>query len=101
MEKRFFFINKIAQVGPTSFSIEWNDGKSARYRLSDIQKNCRCARCRDEKTGRLLVDLAKIDPEVQANKIVNVGRYALRIEFKSGCSSGIYPYALLYKMMEE
>ena len=101
MEGRLYSIKKIAQAGPSHFLIQWGDGKCAKYRLSDIQKLCRCANCREEKTGRLLIDLAKLDPDVQAIKIVNVGRYALRVQFTSGCSHGIYPFSLLYSMMDK
>ncbi len=70
----------------------------AEYRLSDVQKICSCALCRDERTGEALVDESQIDPNVCAKKIVNVGRYALKIEFTSGCSKGIYPFERLYGM---
>ncbi len=32
----------------------------------------------------------QIDPEVKAKRITSVGRYALRIDFTSGCAAGIY-----------
>jgi DUF971 family protein len=37
----------------------------------------------------------KIDEQVQAIKIEGVGRYALRFQFSSGCSHGIYDFDLL------
>jgi ATP-binding protein involved in chromosome partitioning len=86
------FIRHIFQKDQTRFTIEWTDGKLKDYRLSDLQRACPCAVCGEKKTGDV-----RVDPEVEAVRIVNVGRYALRIEFTSGCSQGIYPFGFLHK----
>ncbi len=95
MESKLFFIRRIVQKDRYRFTIEWTDGKISDYRLSDLQRQCTCAQCRDEKTGRSLVDPALIDEEVQAVQIESIGRYALRIDFTKGCSKGIYSFSLL------
>jgi ATP-binding protein involved in chromosome partitioning len=89
------FIRKIYQKDRYTFTIEWTDGKISSYRLSDLQRQCTCAQCRDEITGRSLIDPQCIDETVQAIQIVNVGRYALRIDFTKGCSKGIYSFSML------
>lgn len=89
------FIKKIYQKNNSVFTIEWIDGKISDFQLSELQKNCTCARCVDEKTGQRLVDASLIVPNLTAKRIYNVGRYALKIEFASGCSRGIYPYSWL------
>jgi DUF971 family protein len=89
------FIRKIFQKDQYRFTIEWTDGKISDYRLSDLQRQCTCAKCRDEQTGQALIHPDSIDDAVQAVQIVNVGRYALRIDFTSGCSKGIYSFSLL------
>lgn len=89
------FIKKIYQKDNSVFTIEWIDGKISDFRLCEVQKNCNCARCVDEKTGQRLVDVSLIAPDLSAKRIYNVGRYALKIEFTSGCSRGIYPYSWL------
>jgi DUF971 family protein len=89
------FVKKIYQKDNTTFTIEWTDGKIYNYRLSDLQKNCSCARCRDEKTGQGLIDPEKIPVDLSARRIFNIGRYALKVEFSSGCSRGIYSFAWL------
>lgn len=86
------FIKKIYQKNNSVFTIEWADGKMCDYRLSELQKRCNCARCVDEKTGERLVDPSLIPQDLTAKRIYNVGRYALKVEFVSGCSRGIYPY---------
>jgi ATP-binding protein involved in chromosome partitioning len=84
-----YFIEKIFQKGDQTFCIEWTDGAAIDYDLHALQKRCPCSRCSDEKLRK------NSDKNVRATKIENVGRYALRIDFTSGCSQGIYPFSLL------
>jgi DUF971 family protein len=88
-------VRRITQVDNTHFSIEWSDGRTITYRLSDLQRQCPCAGCVDENSGRRVVDPSRIDDSVRCVKINSVGRYALRIQFTSGCSNGIYGYDIL------
>ncbi len=92
-------IKNINQVDQHTFSITWNDNIIGHYRLSELQKNCPCANCNDEQTGKKLIDSKTIDSNVSAKKISSVGRYALKIEFTSGCSTGIYEFDMLYEMI--
>lgn len=95
MKGEIIFIKKISQCDNFNFSIEWSDGILQNYRLSDLQKQCPCAGCKDEKTGKTLINPAAIKEDVRAIRLSSVGRYALRIQFNSGCSSGIYSYDFL------
>jgi ATP-binding protein involved in chromosome partitioning len=88
--KSHLFIHKIHQKKNHEFTIEWSDGKMSHHCLSDLQRRCPCIRCRDEKTGKQL-----IDKDVGAARIVRVGSYALQIFFTKGCSKGIYPFWML------
>lgn len=85
-----YFIKKIFQEDNFTFSVEWNDGLQSSYRLNKLQKNCPCAGCAEQK--------AKVHDDVKAKRIVSVGRYALQIEFTSGCSSGIWDFDFLRKL---
>lgn len=58
------------------------------FRLSEIQKACPCENCKDNPHKR-------VDEDVFCRRIFSVGCYALAIEFTSGCSNGVYPYAYL------
>lgn len=98
MEVGSFFIRVIEQKDRHRFTIEWTDGKICSYRLSDLQRQCTCANCRDEQTGKMKIDPAIIDEGVEALRIVSVGSYALQIHFTKGCSKGIYPFWLLRKI---
>lgn len=90
-------VSEIWQKNNHTFSIKWNDGVSQEFRLSDLQRNCPCARCTDGETGKRL-NPQTISEDVRAVVIRNVGRYGLRIQFTSGCSTGIYSYDRLRKI---
>lgn len=93
-------IVKIWQKDNQIFSIQWNDGVSQDFRLSELQRNCPCANCTDEITGEKLVDPRTISDDLKAIVIRSVGRYGLRIQYSSGCSTGIYSFDRLRQMKE-
>jgi len=85
-------IKEIKQESIESFSITWSDGERLLYRLSDLQRACPCSGCEDRKKEK------KLDIHVQALSITSVGSYAIKIQFSSGCSFGIYTFALLKQL---
>ncbi len=85
----------VEQMELQKLLIEWSDGRIFHYCLADLQRNCPCARCRDEKTGSSLVCSESLDPYVRARRVYSVGRYALGMDFSSGCSRGIYTFRFL------
>ena len=89
-------IKTLTQKDNHTFTIEWGDGLVRHYRLSDLQKTCPCAGCVDEMTGNRRSSNLYVDDNVRAKRIFNIGRYALKIEFASGCSSGIFSFDRLY-----
>lgn len=94
-------IKKIYQTDNFNFKIEWSDGIAIDYRLGALQKRCPCAQCYDPGTGNQICDEAKLDGNVRALRLTNVGRYALRVHFISGCSKGIYSFAMLRQLAKE
>lgn len=86
-------VKKIVQKDNHTFSIVWSDNTECSYRLSHLQAICPCAGCVDELTNRRIAK--SIQEDVKAVVIQSVGRYALRIRFTSGCSSGIYTFEML------
>ena len=85
-------ITSIEQVDERSFKIIWTDKKEFSFHLADLQRACPCSAC--IKNKRI------VDQEMSATKIMSVGSYALRIDFTSGCSKGIFTYAFLRKLGE-
>lgn len=88
-------IKKVWQPNPQHLSLEWSDGLFNQYRLSDLQKMCPCANCVDENTGERKALKIPIQEDVTAFSVSNVGRYAIRIQYSSGCSTGLYSYQFL------
>lgn len=86
---------EIKQIDDHTLSIKWSDGKMQTMRYNDIQKQCACAHCVDEQTGKRLLDPAAVRSDVRAMAIKSVGRYGLQFKFSSGCSTGIYSFNLL------
>ncbi|MEI8366264.1 MAG: DUF971 domain-containing protein [Parachlamydiaceae bacterium] len=89
-------IKTIRQQDNCHFVIEWSDGSSKNYRLGDLQRNCPCAKCYDPGTGKQVCSETDLDPNVRAIQIKSVGRYALKVQFASGCSRGIYSFSMLH-----
>lgn len=89
-------IKAIAQKDNYTFTIDWSDGVCQDFRLSELQKRCPCAKCVDSASS-----IDKRNDEVRAVKIESIGRYALRIQFTSGCSTGIYSFALLRSLSQK
>lgn len=71
--------------------IEWEDGFTSRFELSLLQKMCPCIRCSE------MLNLSS-NNKVEALRIRNCGRYALKIDFTAGCSQGIYSFSFLRKI---
>lgn len=81
----------VIEIKPLDQKIEilFSDHKSHVYSVYDLQKECPCAECQEKRPF--------IDPDVQIEKIFQVGRYGLRFEFNSGCKKGIYSFEMLKK----
>lgn len=85
-------VREIRQNDNHSFSILWTDGREDVYRLADLQARCPCAACVEAGEGR------PQNLEVSAYRVKSVGRYALKVEFSSGCSNGIFDFNQLRAM---
>lgn len=97
MTKPVLFIRSIKQKDNHTFSIHWNDGSIKSYRLAELQRECPCAGCFDANSRKSLIDPKTISENLTALKLMNVGRYAIRIHFSSGCSNGIFGFDYLYE----
>lgn len=91
------FVRKIWQLTTTNFAIEWTNGVCMRYLLGTLQANCPCAACRERPPEQTPTPKA----DIQARSISSVGRYALRIDFDTGCNHGIFDFDYLYSLGEK
>lgn len=91
--------SKPVRVGPTPdgerLEIVWSDGHVSEYDPRYLRLSCRCAGCRDEFTGRPLIDERSVPQDVHPEAIEPVGAYAYRFRWSDGHDTGIYPYPLL------
>lgn len=76
-------VKEISKVDPYTFRVLWTDGLDQTLSLERLQQNCPCANCVEKK---------QTSSKVTAKRLYSVGRYAIRVEFTSGCSMGIYTF---------
>lgn len=88
-------VRTIEQLDEHTLGIEWTDGHRSRWRLSHLRRNCPCAECRDEWTGKRLLDAKAVDDNLKATIVQSLGRYAISINFTDGHTTGIYAFTLL------
>jgi ATP-binding protein involved in chromosome partitioning len=79
-------------------SMRWPNGESCVIPSRDLRLSCPCAACRDEVTGRALLDPGSVPLSVAPTRIWSVGNYALGIAFSDGHDTGIFTFRALRKM---
>ncbi|TWU22522.1 hypothetical protein Pla52o_35810 [Novipirellula galeiformis] len=96
----------ISREGESVIQIQWNDGTSTRWTVSQLRAACPCATCREKKRGQEKKEASKASlslpvlsaAEARPLRIESmrpVGSYAYQIAFSDGHSSGIFPIKLL------
>ncbi len=84
--------------GKGDLEIAWSDGVAGRFTAYDLRVNCPCAACRDEDSGKRVLDVQKVPLDVKINRHDKVGRYALVFVLSVHHVTGIYRYDLLREM---
>lgn len=82
-------VESILRKDAHTLAIQWKNGPLKTYPFRELQKICPCAGCSAHQT---------LDPQVEALSVQPVGAYALKIQFTSGCSSGLYTFAALREL---
>lgn len=57
----------------------------------DLRCDCRCALCIEEMTGKQLLDVLSVDPDVKPINMAPIGRYAMSVDWSDGHKS-LYPF---------
>lgn len=83
-------VTEIKQLNPYTLELTFKDGKRLQYTLKELQHQCPCARCSEHGGSS--------HDQVMAHSIRQIGRYAIQIDFSSGCSNGIYSYQYLREL---
>jgi len=78
--------------------IDWSDGHRSEYSLKHLRTECPCAACTgahgtppqkyEEDSGPLRI----YKPALKMDNVEAVGKYAIRIAWNDGHSSGIYSF---------
>ncbi len=75
--------------------VTWSDDHESHYPARWLRLRCHCATCREEMTGRPLLDPATVPEDVRPLTVQLVGSYGIRIDWSDGHGTGIYTYKYL------
>ncbi len=81
-------------------NVLWPDGHSGKHTPYVLRLNCECAQCKDEDSGRKLIDPKRIPLDIKITGVNPVGRYGVAIAFSDGHNTGIYAFNRLRKVCE-
>lgn len=89
----------IAISKSTGIKVDWKDGHHSEYTLEWLRDECPCATCtgahgtEPQKTSHSNPNPFQMyKPKLKMNSVEPVGRYAVRIFWNDGHSSGIYSF---------
>src|SRR6266852_1509736 len=91
-------IREITQPSENEVQILWKDGHESIYTGYALRLGCRCAICIDEISGNKRLREESISNDVRPLSIDPVGRYAIRLHWSDGHSTGIYPFEQLREL---
>lgn len=91
---------KIIEENDSEVTIEWSDGGESHYSAVQLRRNCPCAGCVDEWTGKKTLDERSVADDLAFRHISIVGRYALNFHFTDGHDTGIFSFAYLRKLSD-
>ncbi len=79
-------------TNPDAFhrEVEWSDGVKSTIPFRQMRFECPCAVCRDEHTGKRLIQWTQVKPDTRPKKIHPMGNYGWRVEWADGHQTGIY-----------
>lgn len=86
---------------PHELCLGWSDGVESYIDLVKLRNNCPCAQCEGEPDvlGRvdkpMKPDFANVTATFDLQEVEFMGGYALKLRWRDGHNTGLYPYALL------
>lgn len=79
------------QQAAGTITIETTKGSQV-MRAADLRRQCKCALCVEEFTGRQLLDPASVPEDIVPSSFAPIGNYAVSVQWSDGHSS-LYPYS--------
>jgi ATP-binding protein involved in chromosome partitioning len=86
---------EIRRVEDREVHVAWADGHRTVYTNRQLRETCPCAACVNELTGERMLDPRTVRPDIRAEEIGLVGRYAVKIRWSDGHATGIYTFRSL------
>lgn len=94
-------VSSIWQQNERQFAIQWSDRKEQVFDVVDLRRQCPCAQCVDEHTGKRTLKPSSINESIRPTQIDSVGSYGLKVAFNDGHSTGIYTFDYLRSMTSQ
>ena len=86
---------EIRRVNGRELHIVWADGHRTVLTNGFLRESCPCAACVNEFTGQRMLNPETIPPDIRAEHIELVGRYAIKVRWSDRHSTGIYTFQRL------
>lgn len=77
--------------------LKWSANHETAFPARALRLACPCAQCRDEMTGRNLLNPTSVPEDVRPLSIELVGAYGFCVRWSDGHGTGIYTYESLYE----
>ena len=91
-------VNVRAVTRDGRLEITWEQGHVGLYPFLTLRRECPCAQCVDEYTGERKLDPSAVPDDIVINGLELVGRYAIKIDWSDGHSTGIYTWKRLREL---
>lgn len=81
-------------------TIEWSDGRTLVYDMTELRRSCPCATCHSERARAGVEEDTPLPSStaVTVRQMSPVGNYAYKVLFSDGHDTGIYPLELLQQL---
>ena len=92
---------KIKVIDKKELQIVWDNGSEDLLNLRQLRKLCPCATCFAErvKQSKMYIPLFA-ENQITVKSIIQVGNYAIQINWNDGHNTGIYEYVFLKNFSE-
>lgn len=82
----------LEQIDAATLRVAWEDGHESIYAIRELRLACPCAMCKDEWSGKNLINPASVPQDLKLNNAQAVGNYAFAFAFSDGHGTGIYSF---------